>query len=71
VGLAAHQSWLRSKKAAFVVGRFGGSGAPDSDRNILTDPPEDWPAASPHDAAAVTSREPQARVGLIMLYNLV
>jgi len=27
-------------------------------RTGLADPPEDWPAASPRDAAAVTPREP-------------
>jgi len=42
-------------------GRVGGSGAPDSDRTGLGNPPEDWPAASPRGAAAVTSCEPQSR----------
>jgi len=52
---AARQSWLCAKQATVAV---GGSGAPDSVRTGLADPPEDWPAASPRDAAAVTPREP-------------
>jgi len=50
--------------------RFGSSGAPDSHRTGLTDPPEDWPTVSDRDAAAVISREPQsheARVWLVMV----
>jgi len=35
-------------------GRFGSSGMPDSDRTGLAGTPEDWPAAGPRDAAAVT-----------------
>ena len=34
------------------------SGAPDSLRAGLADPPEDWPAASSCDAAAMIKREP-------------
>ena len=56
-------------------GRFGGSGATNSRRTELTDPPEDWPAAAiaaefSVAAAAVTPREPhsrQARVWLVLL----
>ena len=42
-------------------GRFDGSGAPDSDRTGLADPPEDWPTSSPRDAAAVTPHDLQLR----------
>ena len=35
------------------------SGAPDSLRAGLADPPDDWPTASSCDAAAVTVREPK------------
>jgi len=51
---------------------LGGSGAPDSDRTGLADPPEDWPAAD-LPVPAVTPREPQspkARVWLVILKHL-
>jgi len=35
------------------------TGAPDSLRVGLADPPEDWPAASPCDAAAVIRFQPK------------
>jgi len=38
-------------------GHFSDSGA----RTGLADPPENWPAASPRDAVAVTPREPKER----------
>jgi len=40
---------------------------PDSARTGLADPPEDCPAASPRDAAAVNPREPQSRAWLMYL----
>jgi len=52
-------------------GRFGGSGVPDSDRTGLADPPEDWPATSLSDAAAVTPRKPQSREARVWLVVLV
>jgi len=39
------------------------SGAPDSLLAGLADPPEDWPAASPCDAAAMITREPKRDFG--------
>jgi len=38
---------------------FGSSGAPDAAETGLADPSDDWPAASPRDATAVTPREPK------------
>jgi len=36
----------------------------------LADPPEDWPATSPRDAAAVTPREPKSRSAILARYNV-
>ena len=44
--------------------------APDADRTGLADPPEDWPAASLRDTAAVTSREPQSRKARVRLVTI-
>jgi len=55
------QCWHRSNTAPPSAAQGRRSGAPDSLRAGLADPPEDWPAASPCDAAAVIAREPKSR----------
>jgi len=43
------------------------NGAPDSLRTGLADPPEDWSASSPCDAAAVITLEPKSRLARFWL----
>ena len=59
------------QRGAAVVAPGGRSGAPDSHRTELADPPEHWPAASTCDAAAVITREPNFWLVLIIsIFNV-
>jgi len=54
---------LQRLVAVGALGRFDGSGAPESHLTGLADPPEDWPAAIPScDAAAVITRESKSAI---------
>ena len=67
--LDGRPDWLRTSYTA-PRGRFGGSGAPDSYRTGLADLPEDWPAASLRDSAAVTPHESQSREARVSLVDV-
>ena len=56
------QCWLRSNADPPSASQSRRSSAPDSLRAGFANPPEDWPAASPCDAAAVITREPKLAV---------
>ena len=57
---ASGQSINRRRRRRPTVG----GGAPDSLQAGLDDPPEDWPAAIPSDAAAEITLEPNSREAL-------
>ena len=56
--------WLHAKQATVAVG------TPQRGADGRLAGPEDWRAASPSDAAAVTPREPQSREARVWLVNL-